>query len=82
MTWKRLAKDGADLPPAQAIRGRSAQQLSVGETYDFELTPKPGRYRLVAEFREKPLWTRELVARNLEEPRPAHPKTSRPFQVS
>lgn len=63
VTWRRLAKDGADLPPTQAIPVRSAQRLSVGETYDFELTPESGRYRLVAELREKPLWTRELVAR-------------------
>jgi len=63
VTWRWLAKDGADLPPAQAIPARSAQRLSVGETYDFEFTPEPGKYRLVAAFREKPLWTRELVAR-------------------
>ncbi len=63
VTWRRLAKDGADLPPAQAIRAPSAQRIAVGETYDFELTPEPGRYRLVADFREKPLWTQELVVR-------------------
>ena len=63
VTWKRLAKDGADLPPAQAVPVRSAQVIGVGETYDFELTAEPGKYRLVAELREKPLWTRELVAR-------------------
>jgi hypothetical protein len=37
--------------------------MAVGETYDFEFTPERGRYRLVAEIREKTLWTRELVAR-------------------
>jgi manganese oxidase len=63
VTWRRLAKDGADLPPTQAVSVRSAQRLSVGETYDFEFTPKAGRYRLVADIREKPLWTRELVVR-------------------
>jgi FtsP/CotA-like multicopper oxidase with cupredoxin domain len=63
VTWKRLAKDGADLPPAQAIRSPSTQRIAVGETYDFELTPEPGRYRLVVDFREKPLWTRELMVR-------------------
>ncbi len=63
VTWRRLAKDGADLPPALATSVRSAQLLAVGETYDFELTPAAGRYRLVAEIREQPLWTRELVAR-------------------
>jgi FtsP/CotA-like multicopper oxidase with cupredoxin domain len=63
VTWRRLAKDGADLPPTQAVSVGSAQRLSVGETYDFEFTPEAGRYRLVADLREKPLWTRELVAR-------------------
>lgn len=63
VTWKKLAKDGADLPPNQATRAPSAFMIAVGETYDFEFRPEPGRYRLVAEIREKPLWTRELVAR-------------------
>ena len=63
VTWKKLAKDGATLPPNQATRAPSAFMIAVGETYDFELTPEPGKYRLVAEIREKPLWTRELVAR-------------------
>lgn len=61
--WKRLAKDGADLPPGQAVKGRSAQAIAVGETYDFEFKPEPGSYRLEAELREKVLWSRELVAR-------------------
>ncbi|HXG69300.1 MAG TPA: multicopper oxidase domain-containing protein [Gemmatimonadaceae bacterium] len=48
--WKALAKDGADLPPAQRITRRAMQALSVGETYDFELAPpEPGRYTLVTE---------------------------------
>ena len=38
-------------------------QIGVGETYDFELRPEAGRYQLVAEIRNKPLWTRELVVR-------------------
>lgn len=62
-SWKKLAKDGADLPPGQAVRTPSAFTIAVGETYDFELTPDRGRYRLITEFRDKPLWTRELVVR-------------------
>jgi FtsP/CotA-like multicopper oxidase with cupredoxin domain len=61
--WRRLAKDGATLPPDQAVPAPSAQRIAVGETYDFEFTPGPGSYLLVADLREKPLWTRELVAR-------------------
>jgi FtsP/CotA-like multicopper oxidase with cupredoxin domain len=47
--WRPIAKDGADLPPAQA-RPRLAQALvAMGETYDFEFTPRsPGPY--VMEF--------------------------------
>jgi FtsP/CotA-like multicopper oxidase with cupredoxin domain len=63
VSWRRLAKDGADLPPGQAVRTPSSFTMAVGETYDFELTPDRGRYRLVAEIREKTLWTRELVVR-------------------
>ena len=63
VTWKKLAKDGATLPPNQATRAPSAFLIAVGETYDFELTPDRGKYRMVAEIREKPLWTRELLAR-------------------
>lgn len=38
--WVPVAKDGADLPPAER-HARPAQQIvSTGETYDFELTPR------------------------------------------
>jgi len=45
--WRRLAKDGADLP-ASATGPRRAQQIvSIGETYDFEYTPvRPGNLRI------------------------------------
>jgi FtsP/CotA-like multicopper oxidase with cupredoxin domain len=62
-SWKKLAKDGAELPPGQAIRTPSAFTIAVGETYDFELTPDRGNYRLVTQFRDKLLWSRELVVR-------------------
>ncbi len=45
--WRALAKDGADLPPQQATERDAAQIISVGETYDFEFSPKtPGDYEL------------------------------------
>lgn len=62
-SWKKLAKDGADLPPGQAIRTPSQFTIAVGETYDFELTPARGKYRLVTEFGDKLLWSQELVVR-------------------
>jgi FtsP/CotA-like multicopper oxidase with cupredoxin domain len=39
LQWKAIAKDGADLPPAQ-IRMQEAQQLMLaGETFDYEYRP-------------------------------------------
>nr|AUN36851.1 multicopper oxidase [uncultured bacterium] len=61
--WKQLAKDGADLPPGQVRMTPAVRQIGVGEAYDFEFTPEPGKYRMTAEIRDKPLWTRQLVAR-------------------
>jgi FtsP/CotA-like multicopper oxidase with cupredoxin domain len=47
VAWRLLAKDGADLPPA-LTRPRSATGLvAVGETYDYEFTPRArGLYRM------------------------------------
>ena len=46
VSWKPLAKDGADLPSyQQIIRPALNQPVSVGQTLDFELTPdKAGEY--------------------------------------
>jgi FtsP/CotA-like multicopper oxidase with cupredoxin domain len=37
--WRAVAKDGADLPPAQSVDREARQVVSVGETYDFEFEP-------------------------------------------
>ena len=37
--WRAVAKDGEDLPPAQAIEQETRQVIAVGETYDFEFEP-------------------------------------------
>ena len=37
--WRAVAKDGADLPPAQVVEREARQLISVGETYDFEFEP-------------------------------------------
>ena len=34
--WKKLAKDGADLPAALAVAAAAREILTVGETRDFE----------------------------------------------
>jgi FtsP/CotA-like multicopper oxidase with cupredoxin domain len=39
VTWRAVAKDGMDLPPARARSGPAVQQLSNGEAYDFEVIP-------------------------------------------
>jgi FtsP/CotA-like multicopper oxidase with cupredoxin domain len=43
LAWKPLAKDGADLQPAQQAVRDARQLVSVGETYDFAVTPTPGQ---------------------------------------
>lgn len=41
--WTPVAKDGATLPPGQTQPRAARQQVSVGETYDFEIRPdRPG----------------------------------------
>ena len=48
--WRAVAKDGADLPPAQATLRPARIMMNVGETYDFELDAKePGEYLLSIE---------------------------------
>jgi hypothetical protein len=47
LTWRALAKDGGELPAARQFARPARQQISIGETYDFELTPDAvGEYRL------------------------------------
>jgi FtsP/CotA-like multicopper oxidase with cupredoxin domain len=48
VAWRAVAKDGADLPAAQALVRPARQTIGVGEAYDFEFTPdQPGDLRLV-----------------------------------
>ena len=60
-TWRRLAKDGADLPASQAVNGPARQMIEVGETFDAEFTPAPGEYRLTAGPPKHPLWQQRLI---------------------
>jgi FtsP/CotA-like multicopper oxidase with cupredoxin domain len=65
VTWRPMAKDGADLPPALSV-ARSARLLTgPGETADFELAfPKPDTLALSvsAPFTAKP-WTVTIPVR-------------------
>ncbi len=47
VTWRPLAKDGADIPAARRTVRPARQLLSIGETADFEFFPTAaGDYRL------------------------------------
>jgi FtsP/CotA-like multicopper oxidase with cupredoxin domain len=39
VSWRPLAKDGADLPPDARAARPARQIIGMGETYDFEFTP-------------------------------------------
>jgi FtsP/CotA-like multicopper oxidase with cupredoxin domain len=63
-TWRAVAKDGADLPPAQAIPGRATSVLEVGETADYEFVPaRRGDYTLTIHrsFQKPPVVQRITV---------------------
>lgn len=46
VTWRALAKDGADLPPALQREVPAQLHAGAGETLDFEWTPQVGTYTL------------------------------------
>jgi FtsP/CotA-like multicopper oxidase with cupredoxin domain len=47
LTWRPVAKDGADFPARLAVPGPARKRIAVGETYDVEFTPPgPGEYLL------------------------------------
>jgi len=60
--WRRIAKDGADLPPADRSLRAARQTISMGETYDFEYVPdRVGP--LLLEVRVEPRFGGQLLAR-------------------
>jgi len=47
LSWRALAKDGGELPAARQLARPARQVISIGETYDFEVTPAAaGEYRV------------------------------------
>ncbi|MEQ9568585.1 MAG: multicopper oxidase domain-containing protein, partial [Longimicrobiales bacterium] len=46
VTWRHVAKDGADLPSSLIQETPAELRIHVGETYDFTWTPEPGTYTL------------------------------------
>ena len=65
VTWRALAKDGADLPPSQAIDGPARVILAVGETADFVFTPPaPGEYHLEVPGPDgRARWSQQVIVR-------------------
>jgi FtsP/CotA-like multicopper oxidase with cupredoxin domain len=54
--WRAIAKDGYDMPPAQATMRMANIQMGPGETADFEFRPTtPGEWRLEVKTAE-PGW--------------------------
>jgi FtsP/CotA-like multicopper oxidase with cupredoxin domain len=59
VSWKPLAKDGADLPGVQSAPRRAPQVVAVGETFDFEFNPQErGSYELLIESLAGPAGTK------------------------
>jgi FtsP/CotA-like multicopper oxidase with cupredoxin domain len=46
VTWRAIAKDGANLPDRMATTRSAALHIAPGETYDFEITPRAGDTRI------------------------------------
>jgi FtsP/CotA-like multicopper oxidase with cupredoxin domain len=62
--WRRIAKDGADLPAAQRTVVPADQWLDVGETADVVVRPARGEYRLVAaRDLKEPYYVERVIAR-------------------
>jgi FtsP/CotA-like multicopper oxidase with cupredoxin domain len=69
--WRAVAKDGADLPRAQATMRAAQLQMGPGETADFEFTPRaPGEWVMEVKSTE-PGWYIPLPIM-VERPRSRH----------
>lgn len=64
VTWRMVARDGADLPRNQVRTTPARRGFDVGETYDTEIVFAPGEYRLVgARNPAYPFYVRRLIVR-------------------
>ncbi|MEO8636851.1 MAG: multicopper oxidase domain-containing protein [Gemmatimonadales bacterium] len=61
--WRLLARDGAELPPAQALMVKSGELVDVGETRDVEFLAEPGEYRLTLTNPKTSPWTQRIRVR-------------------
>ena len=47
LTWRELARDGADLPDSRRVPQAARRVISIGQTMDMEIAPdQPGDLRL------------------------------------
>ena len=69
VSWKSLAKEGADLPPEQTRTAPATLLIAPGETYDFEVRPeRDGDMELTLDqllLKEKVTQTIRVAARAL-----------------
>jgi FtsP/CotA-like multicopper oxidase with cupredoxin domain len=64
VSWRLVARDGADLPASQVASTPARRALDVGETFDTEIVFAPGEYRLVAARNPRfPFYSRRLIVR-------------------
>jgi len=64
VTWRPLAKDGADLPASQTAERPAHEVLDVGETFDATVALPSGAYAVTARLpRGRLLYRRPLVVR-------------------
>jgi FtsP/CotA-like multicopper oxidase with cupredoxin domain len=61
VTWRALARDGAELPAAQQVEQPAAVRVWAGQTFDFGFRAPEGEYRLVVGDPKRPQWERKVV---------------------
>lgn len=61
VTWRPLAKDGADLPVAVQVNGPAIRRLTTGETFDAEwIPPAKGLYSITVRGGKK-VWVTQKI---------------------
>ena len=64
VTWRPIAKDGADLPPAVQVSGPAIRRLTTGETFDAEwIPPAKGDYSMTVRGGGKVWVTQKIEVR-------------------
>ena len=63
VTWRALARDGADLPASRAVSRAAREYVGAGETRDFEWIPAAGVYTLTAGLGTPPAMTQRITVK-------------------